>query len=252
MGIKTNIKYFDLLKPFPQLIHGFSTRVGGVSLPPFNTLNLGLHTGDDPKAVQQNRALFFNALGIRKQNVVFPEQVHSDTIRFVDTPGIVPHCDALITNRTNLFLSIQTADCFPVFVYDPVQKAVGIIHSGWRGTVKNIVGQTIRQFKARFHSEPERLLVAVGPGVQQSCYQIDEATAKYFHPKFLKPDGPEHFKLNLQGAIIEQIRDEGVPNANIEIDTDCTHCRSDLYYSYRRDGKQSGRMMGIIGILPIT
>ncbi|NOX88173.1 MAG: peptidoglycan editing factor PgeF [Calditrichaeota bacterium] len=248
MEIKPLIKRFDIFKPFPRIIHGFSTRKGGVSNPPFDQCNLGLRTGDLPSAVEQNRRLFFTELGVPQQQIVFPEQVHSDRIKIVDAPGIVPQCDALITARPGLFLSVQTADCFPVFIYDDQNEAAAIVHSGWRGSAKNIVGKTVSLLKTRFHSSPENLFVAVGPGVQKQCYQIDPETARYFPESFLSPDGADHFKLNLQGVILRQLADEGIPEANIEYDSDCTHCNAELYYSYRRDGNKSGRMMGVIGI----
>ncbi len=243
------IRRFEIFRPFKHyLVHGFSTRKGGVSKPPYHSLNLGLHTGDTRHAVFENRKRYFTALGISEQRVVFPEQVHSDSIVFAKEPGIIPHCDALITDQAGLYLSIQTADCFPVFIFDPVHRAVGIVHSGWRGTAQNIVGKTIERFKEHFGSAPNDLFIAIGPGVQQSCYQVDTATAQHFHAKFLLADGKDHFKLDVQGAILEQILSEDVPSRNIEIDKTCTHCREDLYYSYRRDGKRSGRMMGIIGL----
>ncbi len=242
------IKYYTIFNGFPELVHGFSTRLGGVSRPPFETLNLGLHTVDDTQAVHENRRLFFNALGVDPQRVVFPQQIHSADIKIVGQPGAVAHCDALITNQPNVFLSIQTADCFPVFLYDPVQKVVAIIHSGWRGTAKNITGQTLRKMHAHFNVQAANILALIGPGVQKQCYQVDRSVVDFFAPEFYETDTPHHFLLDLQGAIYHQLLNEGVPAEQIEMDRDCTHCRSDLYYSYRRDGKKSGRMMGIIGI----
>ncbi len=244
------IKHYSIFSSFPKLVHGFSTRIGGISLPPFDSLNLGLSTKDDREAVLENRRRFFKALRIASERVVYPQQVHDDTIQTVTQPGIVAECDALITNRTNLFLSIQTADCFPIFLYDSHEQAVAIVHSGWRGTARNIAGKTIRKLKQTFNVRPQNLLVAIGPGVQKSCYQVDDSVIPYFDPDFYEEDGPGHYLLDLQGAIRQQILSEGVPGGQIEVDPDCTHCRSDLYYSYRRDGEHSGRMMGIIGIRP--
>ncbi len=227
-----------------DLIHGYSTRVGGVSPVPFESLNLGKKTRDDSVNVEKNRDIFFGALGIDKTHCVFPGQVHSDTIQIVNKAGIVKNCDALITREKNLFLTIQTADCFPVFLYDPRNKIAAIVHSGWRGTARNIVGKTIM----KMDGNPSVMLAGIGPGVQQSCYQVDDKTAAHFDRKYLQPDGESHFKLDILAAIIDQITAAGVPAGNIEADRDCTHCRSDLYYSYRRDGENSGRMMGVIGI----
>jgi len=239
---------FDIFKPFDELIHAFSTRIGGVSAPPFDTLNLGLHTPDNRENVQQNRQLFFDQLGISQTRIVFPQQIHSAKVEIITTPGIVKNRDGLITAQKNLFLSVQTADCFPVFIYDPRKEVVALVHSGWRGTAADICGRTIEAMNERFGCKAADLIVAVGAGVQQSCYQVDDKTAAFFKPAFLQPEGKGHYKLDVQGAIIDQLRNKGVPETQIEVDSTCTHCAAKLYYSYRRDGVQSGRMMGIIGI----
>ncbi len=245
------IKKFRLFKEFKELLHGFSTRRGGFSKAPFNELNLGLSTPDDPQVVKRNRQLFFKALKLPNNDLVFPQQTHSANVQVVNKPGIVPNCDALITNRKNLFLTIQTADCFPVFIFDAVKKVVALVHSGWRGTAQNIVGRTIKKMEENFGCKVVDLLVAIGPGVQQTCYQVDEKTAAYFEQRFLQLDGPGHFKLDVQGKIIAQLKECGVPESQIEWDSQCTHCATEDYYSYRRDGLNSGRMMGIIGIVSV-
>ncbi|HGY54867.1 MAG TPA: peptidoglycan editing factor PgeF [Caldithrix abyssi] len=242
------IKQFDIFGPFSSLLHAFSTRIGGVSRPPFHELNLGLHTADNRKNVEQNRRLFFDRLKISEQQVVFPEQVHSDHIEVVSCGGVIPRCDGLITVQKNVFLSVQTADCFPVFIFDPKQEVVALVHSGWRGTARNICGKAVGMMKDQFGSRAEDLLAAIGPGVQQTCYQVDEETAACFQDKYLIPDGIGHYKLDVQGCIVGQLKEAGIPIAQMEIDRACTHCADHKYYSYRRDGQNSGRMMGIIGI----
>ena len=239
---------FDIFKPFDNLIHAFSTRMGGVSAPPFDALNLGLHTPDEQQNVQRNRQLFFRELGISRKRIVFPQQVHSANVKIVTKPGIANNCDGLITAQKNLFLSVQTADCFPVFIFDPRKEVVALVHSGWRGTAADICGKTIEAMNDRFDCKVEDLFAAVGPGVQQSCYQVDDKTATFFKADFLQPDGKGHYKLDVQGAIVDQLKKRGIPETRIEVDYTCTHCAAQLYYSYRRDGIQSGRMMGIIGI----
>ncbi len=230
--------------PDNSLVHAYSTRKGGVSPAPFDSLNLGKNTKDDPLNVDRNRGIFFDALNIDKQRCVFPSQVHSANIEIVDKPGIVSNCDALITREKNLYLTIQTADCFPVFIYDPVNETAALAHSGWRGTAQNIAGKTIM----KMNGNPADMLAAIAPGIRQSCYQVDDKTAAYFDQKYLQPDGDGHFKLDVLSAIRDQLIEAGLAPQNIETDIDCTHCRSDLYYSYRRDGDNSGRMMSVIGM----
>ncbi len=239
---------FSCFQNRPGLLQAFSTRKGGLSQAPFDTLNLGLHTTDDRESVHKNRTLYFEALNIPSNRLVFPEQVHSDHVRAVEKPGVVSRCDALITQTRNLFLTIQTADCFPVFLLDPQIQAVGIVHSGWRGTAKNIVGKTVALMEKEYKAKPEHIIAAIGPGVQQACYQVDAQTASHFSGSVLLPDGMDHFKLDVQQAIVRQLQDAGLSERQIERDKTCTHCAADLYFSYRRDGHQSGRMMGVIGL----
>lgn len=239
---------FKLFAEYPHLVQVFSTRKGGFSRAIFQGLNLGMHTKDNPAHVQKNCRLFFSKMNITQQQLVFPAQVHSDHVQIVNKPGVVKNCDALITNQANLFLTIQTADCFPLFIYDPVQRVTAIVHSGWRGTAKNIAAKTIQMMIKNFSCVPQNLRAGIGPGVQQSCYQVDQAVAEFFEREFLISDGSTHFKLDVQGAIYRQLLQQGLAEKNIERDLTCTHCAQDLYYSYRRDGQNSGRMMGVIGL----
>ncbi len=249
MSVQPIFRQFSIFSNFPELVQAFSTRVGGFSQPPFDSLNLGLSTADDVHTVRRNRTLFFKALGLSAEQMVFPQQVHSANVQVVRQPGVIAECDALITAEKNLFLTVQTADCFPVFLYDPIKKVVALVHSGWRGTAQNIVGKTVLRMKNDFNCQAEDLRVGIGPGVQQMCYQVDQQTAKHFEPRFLKDDGPGHFRLDLQGAIIHQLQQSGVPLKHIEVENVCTHCAQETYFSYRRDGQNSGRMMGVIGIV---
>lgn len=239
---------FSHLKPFKNLLQINSTRAGGFSAAPYHFLNLGIHSADDLRVVRRNRTHFFKKLSIPENRLVFPEQVHSDRVEFVYEPGKVPRCDALVTDVPNLFLTIQTADCFSLFLFDPVAQAVAIVHSGWRGTARNIVGKTITVMVDECGSRPENILAGIGPGIQQSCYQVDDQTASNFDHAYLIPDGPGHFKLDVQGNILDQLLESGIERDKTQLDRTCTHCTEDLYYSYRRDGSQSGRMMGVIGI----
>ena len=245
---KIPFKTFAVLQEFAGLVHGYSTRQGGVSRAPYHWLNLGMHTGDDPERVRQNRGLYFEALGVPADRLVFPEQVHGKRVEIVNKPGIVSQCDGLITDQPNLYLTIQTADCFPVFLLEEEQGVVALLHSGWRGTAANIVAEAIRKMVAEFSVRPENMVAAVGAGIQQTCYQVDAATAQRFDDRYLIPDGEDHFLLNVQANIVDQLITAGIPADRIEADATCTHCATDMYYSYRRDGRHSGRMMAVIGM----
>ncbi|HED09600.1 MAG TPA: peptidoglycan editing factor PgeF [Caldithrix abyssi] len=228
------------------LTQALSTRKGGVSPAPYHSLNMGLRTGDDPRNVEKNRRLFFELLRLRPEETIFQSQVHGDHVRRVSRPGLIPNCDATITDTPGLNLTVQTADCFPLFFYDPRNHACGVAHSGWRGTAQNIAGKTVAAMRRTFGSRPAELLAAVGAGVQPRNYQVDEKTAAHFEPAFLQPDGPGHYKLDVQSAIYAQLLEAGLTGQNIERDKSCTYEAADLFYSYRRDGARSGRMMGVI------
>jgi len=186
---------------------------------------------------------------IDSNRLAIPQQTHSANVKIVDKPGLFKNTDALISITQGLILTIQTADCFPVFIYDPVVHWCAIIHSGWRGTAQNIVNKTISTAIDKFGVLPQNILVAVGPGIQQKNYQVDTSTAENFERDFLKEDGKNHFKLDIQKKIIDQLIKAGINKENIDYDTRCTFENEDLFYSYRRDGNNSGRMMGLIGLL---
>ena len=232
-----------------SIIHCYSTRKGGFSKGYFNSLNLGLSTPDDKETVHKNRIKFFKYLDIEERQLAIPRQVHSANIEVVNQPGIYPDSDALITRNKDFILTIQTADCYPVFIYDPESGSCAIIHSGWRGTALNIAGQTIKRMENEFNADAQNMLIAVGAGIQQKNYQVDIKTAANFEMAFLKEDGDKHFKLDIQSKIIDQLLKAGAKKEKIEFDTRCTFENEELFYSFRRDGLNSGRMMGIIGLL---
>jgi len=232
-----------------KIIHAYSTRTGGVSKGAFSSLNLGRSTPDNIDSVYENRRLFFKHLDILPENLAIPRQTHSDNVKTVRASGSFENTDALITNMPGIILTIQTADCFPVFIYDYKEHICAIVHSGWRGAAKKIVLKTLNKMVSDFSCKAGNMLIAIGAGIQQKNYQVDEETAKNFDSEFLIPDGKNHFKLDVQGAIIKQIKECGVAPNNLEIDTTCTFEDKENYFSYRRDGQFSGRMMGVIGLL---
>ncbi len=228
--------------------HTNSTRSGGVSKGNFSSLNLGLKTNDDAKNVKENRIIFFDHFSIEKKMLVFPQQIHADRVELVDRPGTMNNCDALISSSPEVVLTIQTADCFPLFVYDPVKHVCAIIHSGWRGTAKNISAKTISKMQDIFECKISNLLIAIGAGIQQKNYQVDSTTARNFSSKYLLHDEKGYYKLSIQDVIIDQLLEMGVRKENIEVDRTCTFEAKEKYFSYRRDGVNSGRMMGFIGL----
>jgi len=165
---------FPIFAAFPELVCAFSTRIGGVSKSPYNGQNMGLKTGDNPNDVFRNRKSFFGKLGISEEDIAFSDQIHGKKVGVVFKPGIYESCDALITNEPNTFLAIQTADCFPLFFYEPQQKAVAAVHAGWRGAISGIVPATLDLLVEKYRIRIDQLRVAIGPGLQKECFEVGE------------------------------------------------------------------------------
>ena len=240
---------FQLFDQFEELICAFSTRRGGHSKGMFASLNMGNIKRDDPLIVKNNRKLLYNKLGVFEENVAVPDQINSANVKTISTPGIVPKTDALVTSVSELFLGIQTADCFPVFIYDPEKKIVAIIHAGWRGVVQNILINALDLMFNKLLVSSSDLYVVIGPGLQKECFEVRFDVYKQFPEEFLDIH-QDTFKryLNLSGYLKQQLISLDIPAEQILVSQDCTKCNLERYYSYRRDGEKSGRMLGIIGI----
>jgi hypothetical protein len=274
------------LARLPWLIHGFSTRHGGVSKSyGGQALNLGFTDADTRKAVEQNRARFLYALAGRKRKtgVLVPlKQVHSDAIHLIEQAPKSPLVgDGLITRAPGLLLAVQTADCLPVMLVDPQHRAVGIFHAGWRGTLARIVEKGVAAMRLNFHSDPRRLQAAVGPGIHSCCYAVGDEVRdrfasqfdyadKLFHKVFasdpvrekypllfLSARAPGHsdfgpkLHLDLVEANRRQLLDAGLPKANIWVSSLCTSCRTDILFSHRGEKGKTGRLMGAVGICEV-
>lgn len=274
----------DKLGELPWLVHAFSTRRGGVSrVYGGRALNLGFTAHDSRGAVERNRALFLQQLGVADGRKSWPlitlRQIHSDLIHYVDK--VPPHLlagDGLITDTPGLLIAVQTADCLPVIIVDRKHRAVGVFHAGWRGTVKRIVEKGVGEMRKHFGSQPPNLLAAIGPGVQSCCYQVGEEVRTKFESQFaygaklfrqvkesdpvrekypllfLTARAPGHSELpvklflDLVEANRRQLLDAGVPAKNIDTEAPCTACHPELLFSHRAEKGVTGRLMGVVGI----
>ena len=233
----------------PQVLCVFSTRNGGVSSPPYDTMNLGLNTGDLRRDVLSNRRKFFESIKIKKSQIAFTDQIHSANVKNVSQSGVYKNTDAIITDRLNLFLAIQTADCFPIFAFHPKKKVVAAIHAGWRGVQKGIVENTMSHMKTTFNLDLSELLIVIGPGLQKECFEVEMDVYDLFDNKYvLKAHQKNKRLLNLASYLIDTLNSQGVRQENIYATGICTKCSDDNYFSFRRNGNNSGRMMGIIGM----
>jgi polyphenol oxidase len=265
------------LSRIPWLVHGFSTRQGGAStLGGKRVLNLGFTEWDSRENVRENRRRLQSALGADKLALIPLLQFHSDSILCFDEPSTKPsRADASISNRPGLLLAVQTADCVPILLVDPRNRAVAAVHAGWRGTVKRIVTKAIGRMHMQFGTQPRHLLAAIGPAIGGCCYEVGTEVAAAFKAQFpnaaeffdelrtgdepnplqwlnMMPPGhqppPKKVLLDLPKANRLQLLEAGVAARNVFVSDLCTRCRTDLLFSYRKEASQSGRMMSVIGI----
>lgn len=210
-------------------------------------MNLSFNVGDEVSAVRRNRGVFFGGLGIAEDELAIPRQVHGDSVLHVTRAGEYLETDGLITSNPRVFLCITFADCLPLLLYDPVKHNVAALHAGWRGTALNIVGSGIKKMQQAFGSNPDDLLVYLGPGAGPCCYEIGEDVARRFDPQFVRRG--DKLTVDLKGALISQLLTAGCRKERLEVSASCT-IHELQYHSFRRDGRQAGRMMACIGLLP--
>lgn len=237
------IKSF-LLSKFSEIVHGFSTKVGSVNDFNFNIGNTATNIDDE---IKRNREIFFNSLGINKDRVAYQQQVHSDKFTIVEKPELIHENDALITSKRNLFLVVTVADCIPILFYDKTNQIVGVIHSGWRGTYNQIVKKTIHYAISNLSLDRENTFFYFGPSICSQCFEVDEDVAMLFNSKFVKKK-EKKFTVNLPKINFQYLLELGIKESNIQISHLCTFELKNLFHSYRRDKKKSGRMFGVIGI----
>jgi len=292
---KLQILRASQLSALPWLVHGFSTRGGGFSRAYGKAdLNLGFTKDDSRATVERNRQAFLHALGAcgdsrprlsgrAKLDTFWPlitlRQIHSDRIHTVDKPAAEQMAgDGLITSTPGLLLAIQTADCLPVILVDPKQRAVGVFHAGWRGTLARIVEKGVGEMYRHFGTNPRDLKAAIGPGIQGCCYAVGEEVRLKFESQFayaaslfrevkdsdpvrekypllfLTARAPGHSELpktiflDLVEANRQQLLAAGVAKKNIEASPFCTNCHPELLFSYRAEKGKTGRLMGVVGI----
>lgn len=245
---KNSIRYgkFGCYDPFPFIRAFFSTRIGGVSRPPFDRLNLGMTTEDERNRVLENRKLFFDTIKIPQSAVVIQKQIHEDRSAYVETPEFLDCTDAAYTDRPNVFLTVSAADCVPVLFAETKKKIVGVIHAGWKGTLKNIAGHTIEKIKKQFGIDGSNITAVIGPSISEKNYEVSEELADQFNSRFIVKNGYAKPHLDLWKANVVQLKNAGVEN--IFVSGYCTFERQDLFFSHRGSGGKSGRMLGVIGM----
>jgi hypothetical protein len=223
-----------------RIVNFVTGRNGGVSPSPYNTLNTDSNGGDNPANARENLARIMRAMGIEK--LWTPRQVHGAAIAIVDgtTPGEEAEADAVIVTTPGIAVGVRTADCLPLIVVDPSGAAAGVIHAGRRSTELGLTAKTIALLAGRFNCDPSKLKVAIGPGIRRCCYEVDDATAERFDSCCGGGDGRY---LDLAAANMRQLAAEGVNPENVTDCGICASCENRSFFSYRKDGKMTGRFL---------
>ena len=235
--------------------HAFTTRAGGVSLAPWEALNLGLSVGDDPEAVAENRRRALAAFGADPDRTAALHQVHGTRphrAEKVGPPGTV-RGDALISNDPDWTLAVSVADCVPLLLYDPRTGAAAAVHAGWRGAAAGVVGNAIEALQREFSVDPAELRAAIGPNVSAPAYQVGpDVVASFreagFPADLATPDrdAPGRFRLSVAGGVLHALIRAGVAEDRIVDGGWCTASDPDRFYSHRRDRGATGRHWALV------
>jgi YfiH family protein len=244
----------------PRICHGFSTRRDGMPGRRRRSFDLGFRSGRSVEYVNENRRRFLSALNLEAAHLATLHQIHSNRVHIIEeipAPGDQMDGDALTTRIENVAIAVQVADCLPILIADPVNTAVAAVHSGWRGTLSRVLISTIREMERVFNSDPQKLLIAVGPGIRACCFEVGAEVAEPFEREYpgiplakKKGDRLGKYLLDLCGALHVQMDFAGIPRENRYDLGVCTHCNTGEFFSYRAEGSAAGRMMAVIGLVP--
>ncbi len=253
---------YPLLEKTGIVEHCFTTRMGGVSEGIFSSMNLSFTRGDKKEAVEENFHRLAEAMGVSYENFVFTDQTHTTNVRKVTKEdagkGLIRQrdysdVDGLITNEPGLVLSTFFADCVPLYFVDPVHHAIGMSHSGWRGTVNRMGQVTIDAMTKAYGTKPEDLVCAIGPSICQDCYEVSEDVAEAFHAAFFgrekeilidKKNGKYQLDLWRANEII--LVEAGVKKENLAVTNLCTCCNDRYLFSHRASHGKRGNLGGFL------
>ena len=271
IDITQEVPYFSfpVLTEIPFIRHGFSTKLGGVSEGMFTSMNLGSETSpyiDEPANIEENYRRIANSIGFDVNSAVVSMQVHKTNIKLVDetdcgkglfVPRDYDEIDGLITNKPKVTLVTKYADCVPLYFVDPVKKAIGLTHSGWRGTVSKIGKITVEEMQKHFGSDPKDIIAVIGPSICVDCYEISEEVAEEFRRAFpdemevtiLTSNGNGKYQCNLWEANRCVLAEAGLSPEHIHCSEVCTSCNSDLLFSHRKTQGKRGSLAAFLTMM---
>jgi hypothetical protein len=235
---------------FSGIAVGVSTRQGGVSLPPYHSLNLDNRGPDAASNRDENRNRFCAELGFGAEALVRSLQIHETNILVAEFPGIFEGFDAFVTQQKGLLLAVSVADCTPILIYDYKNKAIGAVHAGWRGTVAGIVEKTLEKMRELFGTSGEDCWAYIGPSIDECSFEVGEEVAEQFDVAFKQwnSDRKKYF-VDLKKSNAAQLRRFNIPPVQIEISPLSTVLNNDQFFSYRGEQGETGRMLAGIGLI---
>lgn len=250
------VQFKNLLEHNKEIIHCFTTRKGGVSKEPYNWLNMSFNKKDARENVMENYRIVAQAIGVNIEDMVLSNQVHDNKIRVVYDEdrgkGIVKKSDitgydGLVTNSCNVVLVTFYADCVPVFLFDPVKKAIGLVHSGWKSTLKEICKEAILKMTEEFNSDSSDIIATIGPSIGKCCFEVGEDVYKDFlekldySKKHAVASNGKYF-IDLPLVVKDTLKNQGLKEKNILLSHVCTKCNKDIYFSHRGDNGNTGTL----------
>ena len=250
---------YPLLENTGIVHHGFSTRLGGVSTGNCATMNISTTRGDDPEAIAENKRRIAGAIGVLPEDMTFTHQTHTTNVAVVrkENRGTrFSETDGMVTNETGICLVTFYADCVPLYFVDPVKHAIGMCHSGWRGTVGKIGKVTVQKMAEEYGCNPDDMVAAIGPSICQDCYEVSEDVIvefkksfdeKYWTELFYSKDNGK-YQLNLWKANEIVLMEAGIRREKIAVTNVCTHCNPDVLFSHRTTGDKRGNLSAFLAL----
>jgi hypothetical protein len=234
----------NVFKQFQNVVAAQSTRQYPFRLPNHHFLAEDFNVSDEEN--ERNKLFFLKSLGINEHQIAYAKQTHGNAVALVEEAKYLTDYDALISNKPNVILLISIADCTPVLIYDSENKAVAAIHAGWRGTVSQIVGNTLNEMNKQFGTIGKNCFAYIGTCISEKSFEVGEDVAKQFSEQFILKQEDKFF-VNLKAANKFQLLNFGVPLKQIELSENCTYTNNQTYFSYRKENGKTGRMFALIG-----
>lgn len=244
--------------------HGFTQRYGGVSKSPFDSLNLGLKRPDDPEALEENYARLCRAAGLEREELAMAAYCHGDGVEIATCAdrgkgfgrGEFPPCDGLVTAEKGVTLMTLHADCMPLFLYDPIRRACGMVHSGWKGASLRIGGKAVSLMAEKLECRPRDILVGIGPSICPDCFEVEEPVRSVFAGAFPQANAVMEgrregkFQVDLWRVMVWQLLEQGIEPGHITLSGECTR-HGPHYFSYRRDKTAVGNTGAMAGFMAL-